>query len=88
MDEIISYTMCAVKVRNAKLRNYLNLPGADTLMQRARKLLRPVKFLPFVRSKLFMTGHVTDRFRLVNYPVSKKCLFNTFFINETNKKAI
>ena len=23
MDEIISYTMCAVKVRNAKLRNYL-----------------------------------------------------------------
>ena len=25
MDEIISYKMCAVKVRNAKLRNYLNL---------------------------------------------------------------
>ena len=25
MDEIISYTMCAVKVRNAKLRNYLKL---------------------------------------------------------------
>jgi hypothetical protein len=24
MDEIISYKMCAVKVRNAKLRNYLN----------------------------------------------------------------
>ena len=24
MDEIISYTICAVKVRNAKLRNYLN----------------------------------------------------------------
>ena len=23
MDEIISYEMCAVKVRNAKLRNYL-----------------------------------------------------------------
>jgi hypothetical protein len=23
MDEIISYQMCAVKVRNAKLRNYL-----------------------------------------------------------------
>jgi hypothetical protein len=23
MDEIISYTMCAVKVRSAKLRNYL-----------------------------------------------------------------
>ena len=24
MDEIISYKMCAVKVRNEKLRNYLN----------------------------------------------------------------
>ena len=24
MDEIISYKMCAVKVRNAKLQNYLN----------------------------------------------------------------
>jgi hypothetical protein len=24
MDEIVSYKMCAVKVRNAKLRNYLN----------------------------------------------------------------
>ena len=24
MDEIISYKMCAVKVRKAKLRNYLN----------------------------------------------------------------
>jgi hypothetical protein len=27
MDEIISYKMCAVKVRNAKLRNYLKLKG-------------------------------------------------------------
>jgi hypothetical protein len=25
MDEIINYKMCAVKVRNAKLRNYLNV---------------------------------------------------------------
>jgi hypothetical protein len=25
MDEIISYKMCAVKVRNAKLRNFLNM---------------------------------------------------------------
>ena len=25
MDEIISYKMCAVKVRNAKLRNYLEI---------------------------------------------------------------
>jgi hypothetical protein len=27
MDEIISYKMCGVKVRNAKLRNYLNIPN-------------------------------------------------------------
>jgi hypothetical protein len=25
MDEIISYKMCAVKVRNAKMRNYLKV---------------------------------------------------------------
>jgi hypothetical protein len=30
MDEIISYKMCAVKVRNAKLRNYLKV-GLFTL---------------------------------------------------------
>jgi hypothetical protein len=29
MDEIISYKMCAVKVRNAKLRNYLNTVTAS-----------------------------------------------------------
>ena len=29
MDEIISYKMCAVKVRNAKLRNYLK---TETMM--------------------------------------------------------
>jgi hypothetical protein len=29
MDEIISYKMCAVKVRNAKLRNYLK-PKSQT----------------------------------------------------------
>jgi hypothetical protein len=29
MDEIISYKMCAVKVRNAKLRNYLKPLGHD-----------------------------------------------------------
>ena len=34
MDEIISYKMCAVKVRNAKLRNYLKrqkLPSSPDL---------------------------------------------------------
>jgi hypothetical protein len=35
MDEIISYKMCAVKVRNAKLRNYLNRnPSGDPFMSR------------------------------------------------------
>jgi hypothetical protein len=29
MDEIISYKMCAVKVRNAKLRNYLSHKFAE-----------------------------------------------------------
>jgi hypothetical protein len=32
MDEIISYKMCAVKVRNAKLRNYLNRGASDSHM--------------------------------------------------------
>jgi hypothetical protein len=34
MDEIISYKMCAVKVRNAKLRNYLKkyqFEGTDSV---------------------------------------------------------
>ena len=30
------------------------------------------QILPFVRSKVFMTGHVTERFRLVKSPISKK----------------
>ena len=29
MDEIISYKMCAVKVRNAKLRNYLKVVSGN-----------------------------------------------------------
>jgi hypothetical protein len=33
MDEIISYKMCAVKVRNAKLRNYLKASGKDKVLQ-------------------------------------------------------
>jgi hypothetical protein len=32
MDEIISYKMCAVNVRNAKLRNYLN----DTQLEKLK----------------------------------------------------
>jgi hypothetical protein len=43
MDEIISYKMCAVKVRNAKLRNYLKVP-VNRLMTTSsyRNLLRTV----------------------------------------------
>jgi hypothetical protein len=33
MDEIISYKMCAVKVRNAKLRNYLKIKGKVALKE-------------------------------------------------------
>ena len=36
MDEIISYKMCAVKVRNAKLRNYLNVICYD---EKCRQML-------------------------------------------------
>ena len=34
MDEIISYKMCAVKVRNAKLRNYLKLKYYQYAMEK------------------------------------------------------
>jgi hypothetical protein len=40
MDEIISYKMCAVKVRNAKLRNHLK----DTLYFLLKYVLPPVLF--------------------------------------------
>jgi hypothetical protein len=33
MDEIISYKMCAVKVRNAKLRNYLNYAVSKQIVE-------------------------------------------------------
>jgi hypothetical protein len=40
MDEIISYKMCAVKVRNAKLRNYLIKASRYTANARQRRNLR------------------------------------------------
>jgi hypothetical protein len=43
MDEIISYKMCAVKVRNAKLRNYLNIAGK--YVSRARGYLSTKQIL-------------------------------------------
>ena len=46
------------------------------------------QILHFVRSKLCMTGHVTDRFRLMVKSLSKKKgLFNTFIISETKKES-
>jgi hypothetical protein len=38
MDEIISYNMCAVKVRNAKLRNYLKLTFVEVHDKKESKL--------------------------------------------------
>ena len=41
MDEIISYKMCAVKVRNAKLRNYLK----ETLRRREWPPTKPLNLV-------------------------------------------
>jgi hypothetical protein len=38
MDEIISYKMCAVKVRNAKLRNYLKLLAIGGGISQSKRL--------------------------------------------------
>jgi hypothetical protein len=48
-------------------------------------VIRSGQILPFVRSKFFRIGHLTDRFWLVKYP-SQKNDFEHNFINET--KAI
>jgi hypothetical protein len=47
----------------------------------------PAKFY-ILSDQNFLRSNMTDQFRLVKSPISKNCLFNTFFINETNKKAI
>jgi hypothetical protein len=47
------------------------------------------EILPFCSVKAFYDRTFErTRFLLVKYPIAKSCLFNTFFINETNKKAI
>ena len=38
MDEIISYKMCTVKVRNAKLQNYLNILYFTNIAQKQFKM--------------------------------------------------
>jgi hypothetical protein len=38
------------------------------------------QILTFVRSKPFMTGHVTDRFKLVKSPIKKKIISKTFLL--------
>ena len=51
MDEIISYKMCAVKVRNAKLRNYLK-----DVIQSTLDLHAPIKTIKIrSRSNTFVT---------------------------------
>jgi predicted RNA-binding protein with PUA-like domain len=52
MDEIISYKMCAVKVRNAKLRNYLNSFHIGKFMFSYHNQLLPPSFL-----NLFITNN-------------------------------
>ena len=44
MDEITSYKMCAVKVRNAKLRNYLKMDALIVAFLRSYLLFRIFKF--------------------------------------------
>ena len=44
MDEITSYKMCAVKVRNAKLRNYLKMDALIVAFLRSYLLFRILKF--------------------------------------------
>jgi hypothetical protein len=55
MDEIISYKMCAVKVRNAKLRNYLNTVLLDAI-QRLENQCEMVKLCGKYRSCVRQTG--------------------------------
>jgi hypothetical protein len=45
MDEIISYKMCAVKVRNAKLRNYLKL----TITSKGQQARKPTNLFEMIR---------------------------------------
>ena len=44
------------------------------------------QILHFVRSKLFMTGHVTDRFRLVKSPISKNVYLTHFLLMKPTRK--
>ena len=59
MDEIISYKMCAVKVRNAKLQNYLKyvlLPLLFTLTQVVLLLITSTFTRVQIESNLGTTG--------------------------------
>jgi hypothetical protein len=59
MDEIISYKMCAVKVRNAKLRNYLKFSGRlfQSLIVVTLKVLPPsVSLLYFAFGQMKLTS--------------------------------
>jgi hypothetical protein len=60
MDEIISYKMCAVKVRNAKLRNYLKVAPYSF-----RSVSR--KFCPHARLIMLHATHVVDVARVAGF---------------------
>jgi hypothetical protein len=54
MDEIIGYKMCAVKVRNAKLRNYLKLIYLDTLWPFMPVFQRAVRFTKVEKNTFYL----------------------------------
>jgi hypothetical protein len=64
MDEIISYKICAVKVRNAKLRNYLKAISTQEKFPRTRNfpkisLLNVENFqLQFSDGKFVSVNHI------------------------------
>ena len=58
MDEIISYKMCAVKVRNAKLRNYLKEAPYTVSMQYMSVLKTKTYLINLnLRKLIFCTSH-------------------------------
>jgi hypothetical protein len=61
MDEIISYKMCAVKVRNAKLRNYLNnSEGSEAITLKYTLLDRGKANLDFDILQLYIYKKLTE----------------------------
>ena len=85
MDEIISYKMCAVKVRNAKLRNYLkalfhssqNQVGFYDERKRAFIAARKLNYVYFKNSLIIYEEKTkeTTAVSVVLYVNKKSCSF-------------